>query len=88
MKKSKISKYILFVASLTLITALIVVIQNSYNRLVSARSIVDQQLITSFEAKIDFDVLDLIDSKIEAPADFTPSFTPLAPFDIAPSPFP
>jgi hypothetical protein len=79
MNKIKLSKYLLLVASLTLMATLVVVIQNSYNKLISAQNIVDHQLTAPFDPTIKVEVLDKIDSLLEAPSDFVvpPPVTPI-----------
>ncbi|MFA6602380.1 MAG: hypothetical protein WCT01_01120 [Candidatus Shapirobacteria bacterium] len=87
MNKIKLSKYLLLVVSLTLTATLVVVIQNSYNKLISAQNIVDRQLTAPFDPTIKTEVLDRIDSLLEAPSDFvapipaipTPILTPIIP---------
>lgn len=70
MNKIKLSKYLVLVASLTLLASLVLVIQNSYTKLISTQNIVDYKLTTSFDPSINTSVLDRIDTLLEAPSDF------------------
>lgn len=73
MQKNKISRYLLFIAILSLITILVFLIQQSYNRLIKpVQDLNSSELLKPINPTLDLSVFDTIESKTT----YQPTATP------------